>query len=364
MTDAGIWMNSGQGWELGSPQGFPDEATLHRLIQENPQILPLAGSPSLTVLGGEVQLGTGSADILAVESSGRPTIIEVKLYRNPEARRNIVAQVIAYAAFLQGYDVKGLEQGPLRRHLADADYDSILDMVQAEDQEGAVDADSFVTSLQEFLAEGIFRWVLVLDEVSAELERVIAYLDSVTVQGITIDLIVVKVYEVNGAQVALPQRVSPDLSRTISYAPPGTRRTAAPRSIRSDGPDAFRASIADITGETRAVFDNLVQWAEEIALLPNVRLFTTTGVERATLLPRIIPGNIGFVTIWNDRQRLSIEVLRSRVEKYAPNSIELVERAVAPVKVGQGTQSDTVRDITPQVLEALTAAYQEATDRN
>ena len=45
----GIWTNTGEGWELGSPQAFPDEATLHSLIEQNPQLLPLAGSPSLTV---------------------------------------------------------------------------------------------------------------------------------------------------------------------------------------------------------------------------------------------------------------------------------------------------------------------------
>lgn len=55
----GIWTNSGQGWELGSPQPFRDEATLHSLVEESPQFLPLAGAPRLAVLGSEVQLGTG-----------------------------------------------------------------------------------------------------------------------------------------------------------------------------------------------------------------------------------------------------------------------------------------------------------------
>ena len=72
-------MNDGAGWKLASSQASSDEATLHRLIAENPQLLPLVGSPRIIVLGCEVQLGNGYADILAVESSGRPTIIEVKL---------------------------------------------------------------------------------------------------------------------------------------------------------------------------------------------------------------------------------------------------------------------------------------------
>ena len=49
----GIWTNMGEGWELGSPQPFQDEATLHSLIEENLQLLPLAGSP------GGVRSGAG-----------------------------------------------------------------------------------------------------------------------------------------------------------------------------------------------------------------------------------------------------------------------------------------------------------------
>ena len=102
----GIWTNTRQGWDLGSPQPFVDEATLQSLIQRNPQLLPLAGSPSLTVLGAEVQLGPGYADLLAVEPSGRPAIIEVKLSSNRDARRAVVSQVLAYAAFLRGHDIE------------------------------------------------------------------------------------------------------------------------------------------------------------------------------------------------------------------------------------------------------------------
>ena len=350
-------MNDGAGWKLASSQAFSDEATLHRLIAENPQLLPLVGSPRLIVLGCEVQLGNGYADILAVESSGRPTIIEVKLSKNPEARRAIVSQVVAYAAFLHGFDIESLEQGPLRKPLADAGYESILDAAQAQDQEGAVSPASFKTSLQDYLDHGNFRLVLVLDEISAELERIVAYLDAITVQALTIDLISVEVYDVNGAKVALPQRISPDLSATIPHATTGSAKTTASKGILSDGSDAFRASIADTTGETRSTFDELIAWAE--ALLPNVRLSSFAGASgRFTLLPRIMPDNVGLVTIWNENQQPSITLYRSVFERRAPQSIEPVEQVIAPVKIGKG---NVVRNITPEILKALTAAYQEAT---
>src|SRR5215216_2167147 len=74
-----IWSNGGERWRLLVPSGFPDEASLHTLIEQSPQLLPLAGSPRLTIVGREVRLGSGSADLLAVEPNGRLVVIEVKL---------------------------------------------------------------------------------------------------------------------------------------------------------------------------------------------------------------------------------------------------------------------------------------------
>jgi hypothetical protein len=93
-----IWRNDGIGWTLLTPAGFPDEAALHRLAEDAPHILPLADAPRLVMVGREVQLGSGYADLVAVEPSGRVVVIEVKLARNAEARRAVVAQVLAYAA--------------------------------------------------------------------------------------------------------------------------------------------------------------------------------------------------------------------------------------------------------------------------
>ncbi len=356
---AGIWINSGAEWELGSPQEFQDEAALHRLIQKDPQLLPLAGSPRLTVLGPQIKLGSGLADILAVESSGRPTIIEVKLGRNPEARRSVVSQILAYAAFLQGWSIDRLEQGPLHKPLADEGYESILAAVQAQDQEGTVDPNSFTTSLQGYLDQGDFRLVLVLDEVSEELERVVAYLDALTVQGLTIDLITLKVYDVKGAKVALPQRVSPDLSATIPQTTTARTRPAKSRRNLSDGADVFRTSVEGITGETRKVFDDLIERVEQLGCLPNVRVVTNDpGTGRFTLLPKIVPDGSGLIVIWNEGEQSTLTVHRSVLERLAPNSVQRVERAIGrPFRTKAVLK---VVDISPQVIEALTAAYQEA----
>jgi hypothetical protein len=93
-----IWASKGDAWTLLAPVGFPDEPALHMQVEKAPQLLPLSGSPRLVVLGSQVPLGGGYADILAVEPSGRLVLIEVKLAKNSEARRAVVAQILAYAA--------------------------------------------------------------------------------------------------------------------------------------------------------------------------------------------------------------------------------------------------------------------------
>ena len=362
---AGIWIHSGTdeaGWTLGAPRSFPDEKTLHKLIAENPQLLPLAGSPQLTILGSEVPLGTGYADILAVEPSGRPAIIEVKLAKNSEARRAIVVQVLAYAAFLQGLTVENLEQMNLQTHLSKAGYGSILEAVQANDQDGEVDADSFSARLQEFLDHGNFRLVLVLDDTSDELERILAYLDAMTIQALTVDLITMRVYEVNGAQIALPQPVVLDLNATRAQIesrgskPTGPRPTTQ-KPVRSEGSEAFRDSIAAASGENRAEYDKLIAWAEEVAKLPGVRLVSSIG-RRSSLKPIIPPDTGGIVNIScfsPDRPPVfrGEHVVFARL---APKSLGDIKQKFPSVKIGGGNSVPTSDDF----LDALTAAYREA----
>jgi len=62
-----MWRKDGGVWVPLTPAGFPDEAALHSLIEEAPHTLPLSGRPDVLVLGREVQLGTGYADLVAID---------------------------------------------------------------------------------------------------------------------------------------------------------------------------------------------------------------------------------------------------------------------------------------------------------
>ena len=46
-----IWEQRDGDWRPLTASSFPDEAALHDRVEEAPQLLPLAGSPRVTVLG-------------------------------------------------------------------------------------------------------------------------------------------------------------------------------------------------------------------------------------------------------------------------------------------------------------------------
>ncbi len=95
---------------------------------------------------------------------------------NAESRRAVVAQVLAYAAYLQGLTPARLESMLLGSHLCPRGVDTILAAVEAGDQQQALDAQAFNDGLARGLSEGDFRLVLVLDSAPDELVQIVGYL--------------------------------------------------------------------------------------------------------------------------------------------------------------------------------------------
>jgi RecB family endonuclease NucS len=168
----GIWMENVGGWSLQSPQAFENEKALHDMVLGTPELLPLSGSPRLTVIGREVMVSTGGrVDVLAVEPDGRPVLIEVKLRNNSESRRAVIAQALSYAAALHGVAYEDFES-TVRTWLPSGLHEAVRGAVQDE----ALEVADFEAAPAEHLANGTFRVVIVLDEAPAELIGLVGYL--------------------------------------------------------------------------------------------------------------------------------------------------------------------------------------------
>ncbi len=355
-----IWNNAGSGWQLLAPTGFPDEATLHTLVEQAPQILPLAGDPRLVIVGREVLLGNGYADLIAVEPTGRLAVIEVKLARNAEARRAIVSQVLTYAAYLNGLDASVLEKDVLERHLRDRGYADLAGAVADDDQVGSFDAGAFAEGLAGSLSQGRFRLVLVLDDAPEELVRLIGYLETVTADRLLIDLVTVSSYRIGDSEVIVPQRV--EAERRLIEPRPTTPIPPDGAGRLIDGVEDFDASIAAVREEQRPALQRLRDWA--VALhregLVGLKTYHTKHPNRLSQLPRFADENVGLVTIYNNNGNAAIQTWAKVFERRAPESLPVVEEIIAPAPLGHGTYVPTISD---ELLAALTGAYREAAGR-
>lgn len=347
-----VWHKQEGRWELLAPEKFDDEKTLHELIDANPKLLPLAGKPELVVAGSEVRLGTGFADLVALEPEGRVAIIEVKLARNSEARRAVVAQVLAYCAFLHTVTVDVLEKDILGSHLRQRDYQDLTDAMEKNDQEGSFDRDTFLEGLRDCLDQGSFRLVFVLDSVPEDLTRLVGFLDTVA-NRLIIDLVSVSQYEAGGQMFLVPQRIEPDKEPTATPTAP-TKSKATGQEF--EGVEEFTEAIEDAPEDERPRLHALVEWALSLEEKGYVRLKSYRGVNRWTMLPTLKDIDSGLVTLWSDKGA-SIQYWKSVFEKKAPNTLPKIEAKIAPTSVGQG---NTIREFDDELLALLTAAYAEA----
>ncbi|MEZ4218986.1 MAG: endonuclease NucS [Myxococcota bacterium] len=163
-----MWRGKSRGCEALAAAAFDDEAALHALVEDAPQLLPLAGADGLAILGREVAVGSGYVDLRGVESSGRLVVIEIKVAHNAEARRKVVSQVLDYAASLRGTSLDSLER-TLAPSLRAQGFTAIEDVVRAQSQSGAFDVATLREGLAASVTSGRFRLALVLDTVPLQL---------------------------------------------------------------------------------------------------------------------------------------------------------------------------------------------------
>jgi hypothetical protein len=210
----------------------------------------------------------------------------------------------------------------------------------------------FQQGLDDSLASGTFRLVLVLDEAPPELVRLVGYLEHVG-GDLVIDLVTVSSYRIGGSEVLVPQRVDPERAAREARRPESTARKSG--GYLTNGADDFVASIDSALPEHREELRRVADWAIALEREGLVRLKTYQGKGRLTLLPRLTADDVGLVTIWNDRGAY-VSLWRSVFERRAPASIDRVEHLLG-TPIGTG---NTTRDLRDEVLNVLADAYREA----
>jgi hypothetical protein len=173
----------GQPWHAPASQSYRDEAALELLLKESPDLLPGAAGAPLGVVSQLHIPETGPADLVAVSSAGTITVVECKLRANPEIRRHVFGQVLAYASGLWRmtygeFDAAYSKRAgmPLHEHVGAA----------AEAVSSDFDEVAFRAAVAEALAQGNLSMVIAVDEITDELRRTVEFLNSHTVPSLDV----------------------------------------------------------------------------------------------------------------------------------------------------------------------------------
>lgn len=178
---------------LGAPPF--DEKRLQALLAAHPHMLPIPGSMAkhapLIPLGSEVPSSAGRMDLLCVSPTGHLTVVETKLWKNPEARRKAVVQVLDYAAALATWEYEELNAAVMRPH---GDGASIWSRVAPHTD---LSEAQFIDTVNRQLQQGAFLLLIVGDGIHERAETLTEYVQRVPHLHFSLHLIALSLYQLH-----------------------------------------------------------------------------------------------------------------------------------------------------------------------
>lgn len=162
---------------IAKNQSIFNEIWLQNILENHPEILPVGEvepvfSP-LVSIGRETRTDTGGyIDNLFISPDGYITFAETKLWRNPEAGRDVLSQVIDYASSISEWTY-----GDLNRIVRDYSWQKTsreVDLVDWVKGHHVIDPIDFEKKVSKNLKRGRFLVLIVGDRIR---EEIINYLD-------------------------------------------------------------------------------------------------------------------------------------------------------------------------------------------
>lgn len=182
------------------------EAEIQTLIHENPSCLPIQEIDPL--FAGPVPICTelntlaGPIDNLMVTPSGLPILVECKLWRNPEGRREVVGQILDYAKELSRWSASDLEREVNKRLKRKGN--PVLGLIHEAGHD--VDEVEFNDNLTINLRRGRFLLLIVGDGIREGVEAIAEYLQTHAELHFTLGLVELPIFEApNGDRIVTPR---------------------------------------------------------------------------------------------------------------------------------------------------------------
>ncbi|MGH7141860.1 MAG: hypothetical protein ACREF5_00040 [Candidatus Saccharimonadales bacterium] len=201
-------------WTIAFVKNYANEAELQDLLANDINILPLDEigyeEPFVTI-GKEVGLHGNSLDLMAISPSGQIAVVETKLGKNPEVKREVVGQLLSYAGSLWNKQYEDLERY-FAKYLLGTENPFKGSLVKYVQEKCPVDGfleTNFKQKTTERLMSGAFTLLIVVDSANPELRDIANYLNDRTGAGIDFYVIEVERVEAQGNILLVPRLVNP-----------------------------------------------------------------------------------------------------------------------------------------------------------
>jgi hypothetical protein len=201
---------------------FKDEDELQSCLERSPYLLASEQEPNLVTVQREVILpSAGKLDLLMVDQEGVPVAVEVKLARNTQSRREVVAQAFDYVSDLTQLTYDELDDiidGALTRAIDDLCQEASAQSVRKQ----------CGTNLR----AGTVRVVIAVDRASEDLIRIVRYMN----EHSDLDVRLVAVSKFDDGRILVPRMF-------VAGGSEGQQRTAERHASREV--DAYFQSVLD-----------------------------------------------------------------------------------------------------------------------
>lgn len=219
---------------LGETAGR-NEAWLRDTLFTHPDLLPIGeidpAYKSITPLCTELRTEAGPLDIAFINSDGKLVLVECKLWRNPEARRKVVAQVLDYARAIQSWSYADLQ----RQVSAARNEKGNLPFELVRQSNPDIEEHLFIDQAQVAMQSGRFLLLIAGDGIREDVDAMAQLLNRNSTSGFSFGLVEVALYGLDTGGILVQPRVlakTKNIERTVIVV-----RDPKTTEIRSRGED-------------------------------------------------------------------------------------------------------------------------------
>jgi hypothetical protein len=178
-----------------------DEIWFQEKLFQHPELLPAAeiepAFHGLKAVAKELPVGPNSADLLFINPDGCIALVETKLFRNPEAKREVIAQVIDYASELSGWTYEQFVQAIKRANKSTAE-DPLIEIMRESAKDARFDERGFKQRVNANLRLGQILLLIVGDDIRDEAQRMAEFIHRTPHLHFTLGLIEIALFREEG----------------------------------------------------------------------------------------------------------------------------------------------------------------------